>query len=438
METKIIRVPARYGAVSVVDVPEEELESLKAELAGAADLLRAGELVAFPTETVYGLGGDAMNPQAAKKIYAAKNRPSDNPLIAHISNRKMLADVAEEIPETAVRLMDAFWPGPLTLILKKKPEVPDSTTGGLDTVAVRMPEHPVAAALIEAFGGSVAAPSANLSGKPSPTDAEYVKEDMNGRIAAIVDGGSVKIGLESTIVDVTGECPVILRPGFITKEMLEETVGEVRVDPAVLSRPDEHIRPKAPGMKYRHYAPKAPITLFEGETSAVVRRILDETGRAEAEGRRVGIIAVEETAEFYRGNEETVVKVSAGSARGNEETVVKVSAGSAREDEETAVKVSAGSAREDEETAAKVSAGSNREDEETVDEETAAKKLRLVKTVGSESCEEEIAHNLFRILREFDDSDVDVIFSESFPEDHLGFAIMNRLKKAAGYQIVRV
>lgn len=398
METKIIRVPARFGKVSVKEVPKEEMESLEAELAGAAELLRAGELVAFPTETVYGLGGDAMNPQAAEKIYAAKNRPSDNPLIAHISNRKMLAGLAGEVPEAAGRLMDAFWPGPLTLILKKRPEVPDSTTGGLDTVAVRMPEHPVAVALIEAFGGPIAAPSANLSGKPSPTDADYVKEDMDGRIAAIVDGGSVKIGLESTIVDVTGETPVILRPGYITKEMLEETVGDVRVDPAVLSRPDGHLRPKAPGMKYRHYAPKASLTLFEGETSAVVRRILDETGRAEAEGKRVGIIAVEETAEFYHPEGEDV---------GEKFTAKERSTGGKN---------------------------GSREDNGAI----ARKKTRLVKRVGSEACEEEIAHNLFRILREFDDSDVDVIFSESFPEDHLGFAIMNRLKKAAGYQIVRV
>lgn len=203
-----------------------------AELKEACEILKRGGLVAFPTETVYGLGGDALSLQAAEKIYAAKGRPSDNPLIVHIADKKSLYDVAKEVNDKAILLAEAFWPGPLTMIFKKQEKVPVSTTGGLETVAVRMPSHPVAAALIRESGVYIAAPSANTSGRPSPTKAEHVIEDLSGRIEMILDGGQVGIGIESTIIDMSEEIPMILRPGYITKEMLEEVIGEVKVDPA--------------------------------------------------------------------------------------------------------------------------------------------------------------------------------------------------------------
>ena len=216
----------------IIKVNSEMFED--SEIEEACEILKKNGLVAFPTETVYGLGGDAMHKEASAKIYAAKGRPSDNPLIVHISDRESLKDIAKEVPQKAVKLMDAFWPGPMTLIFKKTDKVPYSTTGGLDTVAVRMPSHPVARELISQSGVYIAAPSANTSGRPSPTKAEHVIEDLSGKIDMIIDGGSVGIGLESTIVDVSEEVPVILRPGYITKSMLEDIVGEVKVDPAIV------------------------------------------------------------------------------------------------------------------------------------------------------------------------------------------------------------
>ena len=206
------------------------------ELQEACRILQNGGLVAFPTETVYGLGGDALRPEASAKIYEAKGRPSDNPLIVHIADMESLEEVAQTVPEEAAKLAQHFWPGPLTMIFPKKEKVPASTTGGLDTVAVRMPSHPVARALIRESGVYIAAPSANTSGRPSPTKAEHVQEDLDGRIDMIIDGGAVGIGLESTIVDMSTGVPTILRPGYITKEMLEEVLGQVQVDPAILSR----------------------------------------------------------------------------------------------------------------------------------------------------------------------------------------------------------
>ncbi len=232
----------------------------------AAIILKKKGLVSFPTETVYGLGGDALDKDAAAKIYAAKGRPSDNPLIVHIADTDAVYELAKEVPEKATLLMEAFWPGPLTIILPKKELVPDGTTGGLNTVAIRMPSHPVALELIRKSGLYIAAPSANTSGRPSPTLAEHVMEDMNGRIEMILDGGAVGIGIESTIVDLTSDVPVILRPGFITKSMLEEIVGQVTIDPALIE-PDPNLRPKAPGMKYTHYAPKGELTIVEGDIS---------------------------------------------------------------------------------------------------------------------------------------------------------------------------
>ncbi len=281
------------------DGDSEQLRTLPA-IKEAAQIIRDGGLVAFPTETVYGLGGNALNAEASAKIYAAKGRPSDNPLIAHIANETGLYEIAAEVPESAKKLMDAFWPGPLTMIFPKKDIMPRETTGGLDTVAVRMPAHPVAQALIEEAGVPIAAPSANLSGRPSPTTAQHVKTDLDGRIEMILDGGSCDIGLESTIVDVTGEVPMILRPGFITKEMLEEVAGEIALDPTLEMNTTVSGRPKAPGMKYRHYAPKATMTMISGDPERVTAEILRRVKKEQEQGKKVGILCASEAAEQYR------------------------------------------------------------------------------------------------------------------------------------------
>ena len=263
----------------------------------AGELLKAGALVAFPTETVYGLGANALDEKAAAKIYAAKGRPSDNPLIIHIADMESLPRITEEIPEAAVKLADKFWPGPLTMVLKKSEEVPYGTTGGLDTVAVRMPSHPIALEMIRHGGGYIAAPSANTSGRPSPTLAEHVADDMDGIIPMILDGGAVGIGIESTIVDLTEGVPTILRPGFITKEMLEEVVGEVQIDKGLSV--DAKVAPKAPGMKYRHYAPKAELIIVEGAKEAVVDKINAMAKENESKGIATGVIGTEETVALY-------------------------------------------------------------------------------------------------------------------------------------------
>lgn len=264
----------------------------------AGDILKNGGLVAFPTETVYGLGADALNESAAKKIYAAKGRPSDNPLIVHIADMDALDKITETIPEKAAIAAGKFWPGPLTMIFQKTDAVPLGTTGGLDTVAVRMPKHPVAKEIIRAGGGYIAAPSANTSGRPSPTSAQHVEEDLTGKIDMIVDGGPVDIGVESTILDMTAEPPMILRPGAVTREMLEHLIGEVAVDKALIE-PDSPKAPKAPGMKYRHYAPKAELTVLEGNLMQVVEEINRMAKEKAAEGFKVGIIGTEETVGSY-------------------------------------------------------------------------------------------------------------------------------------------
>ncbi len=345
-----------YAVIKGDNADEEQIRR-------AGDILKAGGLVAFPTETVYGLGGDALNPDSSKKIYAAKGRPSDNPLIVHICRWEDIYRIAEPVTEEAERLAEAFWPGPLTMILQKKDTVPKETTGGLDTVAIRFPSHPVARRLIEAAGGFVAAPSANASGRPSPTMAEYVAEDMNGRIDMILDGGAVGIGLESTIVDVSGPEPIILRPGYVTQEMLEKVLGEVELDQTILDGTTA-LRPKAPGMKYRHYAPKGELSIVEGSAEAVVEHINGLCARAAAEGKKTGVIATDETFSRYTADS--------------------------------------------------------------------------VKSVGSREDEEAIAHSLYRILREFDDEEVEVMYTESFSSYGMGQAIMNRLLKAAGHRIITV
>ena len=272
------------------------------QLKEAAELLQKGELVAFPTETVYGLGGNALDPGASAKIYAAKGRPSDNPLIVHICDTDALPVLAKDIPDGAWNLAERFWPGPMTMILKKQDIVPKETTGGLSTVAIRMPSDPVAAMLIRVSGLYIAAPSANASGRPSTTKASHVWEDLHGRIAMILDGGPVQIGLESTIVDLTGEKPLILRPGYITLEEIRSVLPDADFDPAVLKRErNDNIVAKAPGMKYRHYAPKGELTVFEGDLEDVVEAVRREALLKEAQGYKTAVLASEETKDRYPG-----------------------------------------------------------------------------------------------------------------------------------------
>lgn len=331
--------------------------------AHAGNILKDGGLVAFPTETVYGLGGDACNPQAAEKIYLAKGRPSDNPLIVHIADIESVYELATEVPEQARALMEAFWPGPLTIILEKSSKVPDTTTGGLNTVAIRMPSHPAALKLIKDSGVYIAAPSANLSGRPSPTTAEHVIEDMDGRIDMIIDGGPVGIGIESTIVDMTGEIPTILRPGFISGNMIREIVGQVQMDPALESA-DISVKPKAPGMKYTHYAPKGELTIVEGDPVQVAETIRKLTAEKEAEGYTTAVICDTDNMKNY------------DSAN--------------------------------------------------------------VFDAGSKKNDITVASALYRILRECDAIGADYIYSESFRDGDMGYAIMNRLMKAAGHRVIVV
>ena len=286
-----------------IKIKEEDPQQRSAAVKKAAELIWRGELVAFPTETVYGLGADGMDAKAAEKIYAAKGRPSDNPLIIHIVELDQVEELAEEISDQARKIMEAFWPGPLTVILKKKSCVPDETTGGLPTVAIRMPSHPLARDLIRESGRMIAAPSANSSGRPSPTLASHVYEDLKGRIPMILDGGAVGIGIESTIIDMTSEVPTILRPGYITKQMLEEVLAEVEVDPAVSGKEKkENVVAKAPGMKYRHYAPKGQLVLVEGEKEKVIRKINELAEEKKAQGFKVGVIGTDETINAYHGD----------------------------------------------------------------------------------------------------------------------------------------
>ncbi len=274
------------------------------EINEAGKIIRNGGLVAFPTETVYGLGASAFDADAAKKIYAAKGRPSDNPLIVHICDKAQIADIAAEIPNAAQIVIDKFMPGPVTIILKKKSVVPDDVTAGLDTVAIRFPAHETAQRLIAAAGVPIAAPSANLSGKPSPTKAKHVIKDMTGRIDAIIDGGGCNVGVESTIVDFTGERPVILRPGGVTYDDLNAQGIDVEIDKNILQSiaPDEV--PKCPGMKYKHYAPNAEVTVVEGEKNVVqkkIKELLNETN-----GKIAGVLTM------YGADYDNAVILSAG------------------------------------------------------------------------------------------------------------------------------
>lgn len=326
----------------------------------AAEIIRQGGLVAFPTETVYGLGADALNPDAVAKVYAAKGRPSDNPMIVHISSKNDLDRLTIEITEEMKKLVDAFWPGPLTMVVPARPVIPKVTTGGLDTVAVRMPSDSVAANLITAAGVPIAAPSANLSGRPSPTSARHVMDDLDGRIDAIIEGDDCRVGIESTVVDMTGNVPVVLRPGIITPEQLSRVLGKtVELDPVLRTRPEikrgqellettENFKPKSPGMKYKHYAPKAEMVIYKGDRDKVLLAITEEKFRRTECGQKVEIIMFDD------------------------------------------------------------------------DEPEIA------------------AREFFAKLRACDKAEVDVILAAALKEDGVGFSVMNRMFKSAGYNIVEV
>lgn len=279
----------------------------------AAKYIQEGKLVAFPTETVYGLGANGLDAEAVKKIFLAKGRPQDNPLILHIASIEQIHPLVKEIPSHFYKCMERFWPGPLTMIFKRSKLVPDIITAGLDTVAIRMPRHPIALGLIKSSNTPIAAPSANLSGAPSPTIAKHVIDDQNGRIDMIIDGGSTGVGLESTVLDLTGDIPMILRPGGITMEDLKEIIPDVEQDIGTLK---EGATPKSPGQKYRHYAPKAEMYLYTGNIDNIVVKIKENTKKLLAEGKKIGIMATEETKANY--NEGFVLIVG---SRNNRETI---------------------------------------------------------------------------------------------------------------------
>ncbi len=369
----------------------------KEAIAEASKILQDGGLVAFPTETVYGLGADALNADAAAKIYAAKGRPSDNPLIVHIADTDAVEKLADletmnrthpDMVKKAHMLMEAFWPGPLTIIFPKLAIVPDGTTGGLPTVAIRMPSHPIAQELIRTSGVSIAAPSANTSGRPSPTTAQHVWEDMDGRIEMILDGGAVGIGIESTIVDMTGTIPTILRPGFITKAMLSEIVGDVTIDPAIIE-PDPNLRPKAPGMKYTHYAPHGTLSIVEAAAAESANRASLHSGV------KVSYNATE--AETLRVAEKIKALVNEKEAQGYKVAILT-----------------------------------------TKEHASLYKNYSHVLIVGEGSKGQTISARLYAALRECDSEQMEYMYSEAFDQNELGGAIMNRLLKAAGHRVITV
>ncbi|MGG4440156.1 L-threonylcarbamoyladenylate synthase [Brevibacillus fortis] len=337
-----------------------------AQIVDAARFLREGAVVAFPTETVYGLGANALSNEAVEKIFTAKGRPSDNPLIVHIGAWDQLSTVASEVPEKGKKLMEAFWPGPLTVILPKTDQVASLVTAGLDSVGVRMPDHPIALALIKEAGVPIAAPSANRSGRPSPTTAAHVLADLDGRVAGVVDGGATGVGVESTVIDVTQDPPMILRPGGITREQMEPVIGCVELDPSFQVGAAE--APRSPGMKYTHYAPEGEMWLVSGKSEKVRAKMEDMLQHAKQHGQKTGVLATEETAPFWQSH-----------------------------------------------TAADV-----------------------VLVVGSQSDLEVVAQQLYAVLREFDDQEVQYIVGETFPRNGLGMAVMNRLEKAAGGRVLSV
>lgn len=345
----------------------------------ATRIIQEGGLVAAPTETVYGLCANALNEVAVGNIFKAKGRPNDNPLIVHIADLDMLYTLVREISPIAQKLIDHFWPGPLTLIFKAKSIVPQAVTAGLDTVAIRFPSHPLMQKLIKDSGLPIAAPSANTSGKPSPTNAQRVIEDMDGKIDCIIDdGASSDIGVESTIVDTTGEIATVLRPGGITYEMLEEVLGEIAIDPAITNTLKEGQKPKAPGMKYTHYSPNAEVFIVRnssayldkehhnmfGDLNNLKEHLTSLVSTAHAASKKVGILATDETKHLFKAD--------------------------------------------------------------------------LVLSAGTESDLLTISAHLFEMLRSFDDAGIDIVYSLAFPKEGLGAAIMNRLEKSAGYHFINI
>ena len=377
----------------------------KEGISEAAEILKGGGLVAFPTETVYGLGGNGLDKEAAKKIYAAKGRPSDNPLILHVSSIEEVYPLVKALPEKAKKLMEAFWPGPLTLVLPKSDIVPKESTGGLETVALRSPENALTLDLIRACGFPIAGPSANLSGRPSPTEASHVFEDLGGRIEGILEDGAVGIGVESTIVDLSENCPTLLRPGAITIEDLEEVLGEkVAIDPTLLGKSmAEGFTPKAPGMKYRHYAPKAEMILFKKKEE-------------EENDLKAGQEDIAKSILSYGGEErsdcpEQEVKKSVAKAilsYGEKELSVSP---------EKRIWILCG------EDTASLYEGDGR---------------FTVQILGRREEPLSMTHNLFRLLRKADEEGAELILGECYSEEGVGFALMNRLKKAAGQRIFYV
>lgn len=331
------------------------------EEAGA--IIRAGGTVAFPTETVYGLGANALDEEAVKKIFIAKGRPQDNPLIVHVCS-KNISELVKEVPEVAQRMIDKFWPGPLTIILEKNDIIPNMTSANLNTVGIRMPSSEIALKLIELSKRPIAAPSANISGRPSPTEVERCIEDLNGKVDYIIGGESSDIGVESTIIDCTVNPPLVLRPGGITLEMLKEIDSNIEIDSALKSKPTENFKPKAPGMKYRHYAPKAHLKIIKGKNEKTIEIINEILENYIEKGNDVAILTTDENLNKFNSGK--------------------------------------------------------------------------VISLGSEYNLNEIAKNLFETLRKCDDLGVQHILCQGFEEKGVGLAIMNRLNKAAGYDILEV
>jgi L-threonylcarbamoyladenylate synthase len=350
----------KQTVVFKVDPQQPDIEKIQA----AADIIRKGGLVAFPTETVYGLGADALNPTAVLALFDAKKRPLDNPPIVHVENISDVYRLAEQVPPKADKLMRTFWPGPLTLVFKRSKNVPDVTVAGLDTIAVRMPQHAVALALIRESRCPIAAPSANLAGKPSPTSAKHVFDDLNGRIDAILDGGPTRIGVESTVLDLSVEPTLVLRPGGTPLEALKRIFGDVKLHPFVAAEKEVPVeKARSPGMRHKHYAPNAQVVVVEGAIPDVIAKVKELTESYRLKGVKVGVLATDETLAAYRAD--------------------------------------------------------------------------VVRSLGSRFNLAVVAQNLFRLLRELDSEGVDVIIAESVPTEGLGLAVMNRLRKASGYNIVK-
>jgi L-threonylcarbamoyladenylate synthase len=343
-----------------VDSSRPDIEKVRT----AANFIREGGLVAFPTETVYGLGADALNQKAVLALFEAKKRPLDNPPIVHVEKVGGVKRLAEQISPKAERLMRIFWPGPLTLVFKRSKIVPDVTVAGLDTIAVRMPQHAVALALIRESNRPIAAPSANLAGRPSPTSAKHVLDDLNGRIDAILDGGPTPIGVESTVLDLRTALPQVLRPGGTSLEELRKVLDDVKLHPFVVAKKEVSIdKARSPGMTHKHYAPNAKVIVVEGAIPAVLAKVKELSESYRLKGAKVGILATDETLAAYKSD--------------------------------------------------------------------------VVESIGSRFNLAVVAQNLFSLLREFDDKGVDVIIAEGVPTEGLGLAVMNRLRKASDYNIVK-